>query len=499
MQKIKCLFISLLCCNVFSLLQAQITITASDLPNENTRLPIAILDSVTIDPYNGSNNSQNWDWTVPLSIDVLTGDNTDYVAFGPVAGTTGEDEFVDSDFSRTSNLITILGFDIASFLPDANATAPVPADAYFSNDTNGDVYLDGLAADIQIDGIELGRRFLYADPPYRFYSTGSLGDSYTTSTSLVNDIYADELPIDVPIVSYFRLSLDVETTVEIDAFGELALPDSSFSVLRYNENSIIHAKLTPYINFSGAPVEFDPSLISDDLIESLGFDPNEIFFDTTFNSRLYRYYTKDADYPVASVNVIGDSEIVEGIEFYITPIELDAEFFSGPSVNACNLVYFLNKSVGLGATYDWDYGDGTQESFYGNSGFTEHTHQYSEEDVYTVTLIGTDVLGNVDTFVNTVNAICWAAGVEDVLTNQEYEVYPNPVSEVLSIKLSNSIEQNGVLSVLDITGKKIVEVAAKKGEKEFVLSLGELPKGTYFVNLSLKDGQSLMTNKILKL
>lgn len=480
--------------------QGQVVITFDDLPNETTQLPIAIQDSVSIDILGPSINPQVWDWSNDLDTDVLTGDNTDYVDFGPVAGTSGQVEFSGSDFSRTSNLITILGFDIASFLPDGNATAPVPADAYFSISGNGDIYLDGVAADIQVDTLELGRRFLYADPPIIFYPTAELGDTYGGSTIMLNDILAEELPIEVPVVSFFRISLEVDMLGQADAYGTLILPDTSFNVLRYRETSTIRGRLTPWAEILGAPVEINPDLISDQIIENLGFDPNEIFFDTTFNSTLYRYYTPGANYPVATVNQIGGgTDVFEGIEYYIEPIDLFVTFQVGLEDFDCYEVLVRNTSDGLGVTYDWDFGNGNTETVYGNfENDSEFFETYPGPGDYTITLVGTDVLGNSTTYTKNITLEeCWPAGLESLLKAEEYELYPNPVSEVFSIKLKESVHLNGNITIFDASGKLVYEKSVKEGEKEFVVSLSSFAIGNYFVNIYLEDGTLFLTDKVI--
>lgn len=485
--------------------QAQITILPKDLPSENTELPMVVWeDSILIDILPPSNSAQVWDWADALETNSFVGEYhyADYVDFGPVTGTTGEVEFEDSKFSRTSNLRTILGFDIASFLPEADGTAPVPADAYFSNDVEGNVLLDGVAAEIQIDEFDLGRRFLYASPPYRFYSVGEMGDSYSSGTVLVNDIYAEELPENIPLLEYVRLRLDISTTTEIDAYGELILPDTTFSVLRYRETSFIHATLTPWIEILGSPVEFNPSLIPDAAIENLGFDPDEIFFDTIFVSNLYRYYAENITYPVASVNFIGDNPEVETIEHYIEPKEFLVDYSIGYDPEFCNSIFLQNISTGIGMNYVWDFGDGTTEEVYDAPGTLEDPifllHEYPESGTYTVTLTGTDALGNTAESIDEVNVYCWATDIETIPNNTTYSLYPNPVLDNLAIALENPLPENGELSIFDTMGKEVFYRSLKAGESKFVVSLAEVSQGTYFVSLTLNNGETILKEKVVK-
>jgi len=474
----------------------QITIAPEDLPNVDTQLPIAKKDSADIDLLSASNTAQVWDWSAALADIQLNGQNTDFVAFGPIAGTSAEVEFMDSDFNRNSNLITILGFDLTSFLPQGNGGAPIFSDAYFSTDGNGDVFLDGVAANIIIDSIDLGRRIFNAEPSYRFYSTGTLGDTYSSSTSLSNTILVEELPFDnIPLVNYFIFSIDVATETTIDAFGEIILPDTTIEVLRYKENSIITAQITAWTESFGNPTEISPDLIPDAIFDAVGINPDEIFIDTTFNSNLYRFFAEGINYPLATANVIGDEDVIETLEYYVKPIELDVNFEAYADSN-CNTIFVFQDSDGLGVNYDWSMGDDSSYSEYGNTGNFFYTYDATQE--YTVTLTGTDALGNTASDTVMIEPYCWAVGIEDVLNKTDYELYPNPMNTQFSLNLKEAFEQETFATIYDVNGKILQQKTIAPQQSNIYFSTKELPKGAYFVKLSSAEGNQLMSEKVVK-
>lgn len=71
----------------------------------------------------------------------------------------------------------------------------------------------------------------------------------------------------------------------------------------------------------------------------------------------------------------------------------------------------------------------------------------------------------------------------------EIEVYPNPTSNVLSIKLSDEI---GELSMMSINGQHVIQ--KKINSNEVQLQVGHLPRGIYILHIQNKSG--LVTKKI---
>ena len=473
----------------------QITITSTDLPNATTQLPLAKKDSAQVDLLSASVNAQVWDWTDALADLQLDGESTDFVDFGPVAGTIGEADFAGSEFSRTSNLRTILGFDLTSFLPQGNGGADLPANAYFSTDANGDVFLDGVTANVTIDNIELGIRVFNAEPTYRFYSTGTLGDNYSTSTSLSNTILVEELPFTVPIVSYFILNINVTTEIEIDAFGEMILPDTTLEVIRYKENSIITAQLTAWTNALGNPVQINPDIIPADVFAAVDLNPDEVFIDTTFNSNLYRFFAKGINYPLATANVIGEEDVIETLEYYVEPIDLNVVFDAYPVIE-CNTIFIEQLSDGLGVTYEWNMGDDSTFSEYGNKGNFFYTYDALQE--YEVILTGTDALGNIAADTIVVDPHCWATGIETLLDETDYELFPNPMSNQFSLQLHQTFNDKTIVHIYDVTGKILLKKDIDPQQTNIRFSTESFPQGTYFVKLSSVNGEVLMREKVLK-
>jgi hypothetical protein len=80
----------------------------------------------------------------------------------------------------------------------------------------------------------------------------------------------------------------------------------------------------------------------------------------------------------------------------------------------------------------------------------------------------------------------------------DFKVYPNPVSNKLSIDFSDHISvKNAKIVVRNIIGKTIMVLPVVQNSSHQNLFLGDLRSGIYFVNLE-ENGQLLQSKKILK-
>ncbi|MEL6132969.1 MAG: PKD domain-containing protein, partial [Bacteroidota bacterium] len=123
-------------------------------------------------------------------------------------------------------------------------------------------------------------------------------------------------------------------------------------------------------------------------------------------------------------------------------------------------------------TYSWAFGDGN------TSNFASPTHTYSSTGQYTVQLVvindcGTDTLSQQIT-VTTV-------GIE-LEVNSNWEIFPNPVQDVLTVQ---NLDGNTLLEkveILDLQGRKIMESRSR------YVQMGDLSAGIYMVKVTHTRG-----------
>lgn len=79
----------------------------------------------------------------------------------------------------------------------------------------------------------------------------------------------------------------------------------------------------------------------------------------------------------------------------------------------------------------------------------------------------------------------------------DYSVYPNPVSDYVNISLSDGIQKDVTVQVIDITGKPVINSTLLTGIRTKRLNTNGLSAGTYIITLSV-DGNVLASEKLMK-
>lgn len=87
-----------------------------------------------------------------------------------------------------------------------------------------------------------------------------------------------------------------------------------------------------------------------------------------------------------------------------------------------------------------------------------------------------------------------ATGVATVGSDAFMDVYPNPVTDIMTVRLSDIDAVNGMLTVCDVTGR--VLQATRITEKETRISTSSLPAGVYMVKYTDADHDNIF--KIVK-
>src|SRR5690606_7710006 len=137
---------------------------------------------------------------------------------------------------------------------------------------------------------------------------------------------------------------------------------------------------------------------------------------------------------------------------------------TGTSVN------FSSNGGTSGATYTWDFGDGTN-----GSGATA-THKYVDEDgTYTVTLIVSNGCG-ADTVTTTISVV----GIAGVNTNSA-KLFPNPTNDITVIRPEKPFV-NAQLVIRNASGQVVYVQTGVTGEQVSLSAKAlKLASGTYFV------------------
>ena len=169
-----------------------------------------------------------------------------------------------------------------------------------------------------------------------------------------------------------------------------------------------------------------------------------------------------------------------------------------PFIDTENLaVVFLNLSSIFtpAATFEWDFGDGT------TSTDPLPFHQYEAPGIYEVSLTITTAEGCVSTFSVTIDLdenyftgnpsfLVVSSTADEVINTASLRLYPNPVSDQLTLDLESQKDSDLLLSLVGIDGKTYYSRAEQlqQGQQQVQLDVQNLVPGIYFVRLQTESG-----------
>jgi hypothetical protein len=149
-----------------------------------------------------------------------------------------------------------------------------------------------------------------------------------------------------------------------------------------------------------------------------------------------------------------------------------------------NTATFTNSSSSVNSTlnYSWDFGDGNTSSIQNPS------HTYATNGTYTVTLIASNCIFS-DTITNTIQI---GTNSMEENTNANFEFYPNPATNLITLKVDNQL-LGSVYIIYDNTGKSVLN--GNILSEQSVIDLEYLSKGLYLLSI----GENLeRTVKVIK-
>ena len=111
-------------------------------------------------------------------------------------------------------------------------------------------------------------------------------------------------------------------------------------------------------------------------------------------------------------------------------------------------------------------------------------HLGSTEDAF-ITLKATNTANPNDTAVLTFNTQHYVSSLKQITQISKIKVYPNPVSEILSIDYTD-VNQD-FISIVNITGKTIQQMAINSNNGNISVNVSNLEQGVYFVKIGIQS------------
>ncbi len=159
-----------------------------------------------------------------------------------------------------------------------------------------------------------------------------------------------------------------------------------------------------------------------------------------------------------------------------------ADFTGTPTSGTESLtVQFTDQSSNSPTSWSWNFGDSD------TSTDQNPTHTYNNLGNYTVSLTATNSYGD-DTETKT-DYISVIVGIEDIETDNQINIYPNPTNGTLIIEASIDINY---IKIYDLIGSLVYE---NKFKPE--INISHFDEGIYLLKLYSKEGEILKTEKII--
>jgi len=163
-----------------------------------------------------------------------------------------------------------------------------------------------------------------------------------------------------------------------------------------------------------------------------------------------------------------------------------------PALDSSLTIAFINLSSPDVLTTEWDFGDGNTS----DEAFPVHT--YAADGIYNVALTITTIDGCTSTFTMIIdltdfnfagNPSYRTTAVNNLEIIKGAKLFPNPVKDELNISLSVEDGGEGVLSIIDLSGRVLIQQNQDfvQGENVIQLNLSELPEGIFFSRITLKE------------
>jgi hypothetical protein len=89
-------------------------------------------------------------------------------------------------------------------------------------------------------------------------------------------------------------------------------------------------------------------------------------------------------------------------------------------------------------------------------------------------------------------------GIDEVLSNNNMIVYPNPSAGIFTVEINGFSNENGTVNVNDVTGKIIASYEVKNSTNgKFNMDLQSFSKGVYFINY-VSNGKNISQRVVIQ-
>lgn len=219
-----------------------------------------------------------------------------------------------------------------------------------------------------------------------------------------------------------------------------------------------------------------------------------------FNANIVAYYQDPLDSNNYCLDTIDVPVTVTNVTITVTPC--NALYYAYEDSLIGGLYWIVDQSSGGTPPYSylWDFGDGN------TSTLQYPTHTYAVPGIYNVCLTITDAQTPpcTSTYCDSIDArdLMYQINVFnpnvsgiDPIVEEDFNLYPNPVSDYLILNAGENYGENILISIINVAGQ-MLQSKKYSNNGNITIGLEELSNGVYF--LRVEDGSKLATKKFIK-
>lgn len=308
----------------------------------------------------------------------------------------------------------------------------------------------------------------------------TLRDAANNTTTISNGIFSFNSDILLPVIK-FNVAPALPNAYYLDTSSSVSFTTSNYtsSMMNWNENNDLHS--IGIFRNDALPTQFDHGFIQNKFI---AYGNEEA---TTKNLSL-RY-------------IQGDQQKNKGVKYLFKNFETmqhDSFLFFSPENYEVKIVRIGGDTI----YYDADIyiiDNGALKKLSINLSIAGHTTHHF--DPYFEVANGRQLVvyvdnGNTGSYNDTL--FIDNVSIQDINTNSNIAIYPNPFDEHMYITINESLGTSFRLTLTDISGKKIKEIPFNTNANRYRLNTQHLSSGTYILQIFNQKGQLIGTEKIVK-
>jgi hypothetical protein len=185
----------------------------------------------------------------------------------------------------------------------------------------------------------------------------------------------------------------------------------------------------------------------------------------------------------------------------ISSIPLTPSTITG-STTPCGTESYSISTVSQATSYTWTVPTGMEIiTGQGTNSITVSINESSITGNITVKAANNCKTGNARSL--SINSCNIGTRIAETINNDPFSelemiVFPNPTNDIVAIELSNAIDENLHINLINLIGQKVSEIEIQKGNTIGKVTLNGMSAGTYLLQATKSNGQLMYSTRVIK-